>query len=54
MYLLSKIIVRHALRDVGLGAQVQQRRLFLSRKHVLARLRLLKGMRIELFMIGNG
>ena len=29
----------HALREVGLGAQVQQRKPFLSHKHVLARLR---------------
>jgi hypothetical protein len=31
--------VRGALREVGLSAQMQQRKLFLTRKHVLARLR---------------
>jgi hypothetical protein len=38
--LLFDIIVRRALREVGLGAQVQQRKPFLSCKHVLACLRL--------------
>ena len=37
--MLSDIIVRHALREVELGAQVQQRKSFMSCKHVLARLR---------------
>jgi hypothetical protein len=37
--LLSNIIVRCALREVGLGAQMQQRKPFSSHKHILARLR---------------
>ena len=37
--LLSNIIVRRALREVGLGAQVHERKPFLSRKHVIAHLR---------------
>jgi hypothetical protein len=37
--LFSDIIVRCALREVGLGAQVQQRKPLLSCKHVLACLR---------------
>jgi hypothetical protein len=37
--LLFDITGRCALREVGLGAQVQQRKPFLSRKHVLACLR---------------
>ena len=37
--LLFDITARRTLREVGLGAQVQQRKPFLSRKHVLAHLR---------------
>ena len=37
--LLSDITVRCALREIGLGAQVQQRKLSTSCKHVLTRLR---------------
>ena len=37
--LLSDIIVRHAFREVGLGAQMQQMKLNPSCKHILARLR---------------
>ena len=36
---LSNNTMRHALREAGLGAQVQQRKSFFSHKHVLARLR---------------
>ena len=34
--LLIVIIVRRALREVGLGAQVQQRKPLMGRKHALA------------------
>jgi hypothetical protein len=37
--MLSNIIVRRALRDVGLGAHMQQRKPFFGRKHILTRLR---------------
>ena len=37
--LVSDIIVRRTRREVGLGAQVQQKKSFWSRKHFLARLR---------------
>ena len=37
--MLFDIIVRCALRKAGLGAQVQQSKPFLSRIHVLARVR---------------
>ena len=37
--LLSDITVRRALREIALGARVQQRKPFLSHEHVLTRLR---------------
>ena len=41
--MLFDINVRRALREAGLGAQVQQKKLFLSCKHVLTRLRFVQG-----------
>jgi hypothetical protein len=50
---LFDIIVRRGLKNVRLGAQVQQRKPFFRHKHVLKRLSMLKGMRIGPLMIGN-
>ena len=49
--LLSDIIVRRALREVGLGTQVKQRKSFMSRKHVLTRMRFAQ--RFENWTIDN-
>jgi hypothetical protein len=47
--LLFDTTMRRALREDGLGAQVQQRKPFFSCRHVLIRLRFAQSMRIEPF-----
>lgn len=45
--------MRRALKDGGLGTQMQQMKSCLGHEHILTRLRFAQGMKIGPMMIGN-